>query len=63
MMRPTRPDKALRSLAALRRWGNFGGAYTGAAIRYPDSAAIIDDRGTLTFEEVHRRTTRSPAGS
>ena len=57
MMRPTRPDKALRSLAALRRWGpTSAAAYTGAAIRYPDSAAIIDDRGTLTFEEVHRRT-------
>ncbi len=57
MIEPTRPDKALRSLAALRRWGpTSAAAYTGAAIRYPDSAAIVDDRGTLTFEEVHRRT-------
>jgi acyl-CoA synthetase (AMP-forming)/AMP-acid ligase II len=57
MMQPTRPDKALRSLAALRRWGpTSAAAYTGAAIRFPDGAAIIDDRGTLTFEEVHRRT-------
>jgi acyl-CoA synthetase (AMP-forming)/AMP-acid ligase II len=57
MIQPTRPDKALRSLAALRRWGpTSAAAYTGAAIRYPDSAAIVDDRGTLTFEEVHRRT-------
>jgi acyl-CoA synthetase (AMP-forming)/AMP-acid ligase II len=57
MIAPTRPDKALRSLAALRRWGpTSAAAYTGAAIRYPGSAAIVDDRGTLTFEEVHRRT-------
>jgi acyl-CoA synthetase (AMP-forming)/AMP-acid ligase II len=57
MMQPTRPDKALRSLAALRRWGpTAAAAYTGAAIRYPDRAAIIDDRGTLTFAEVQRRT-------
>jgi acyl-CoA synthetase (AMP-forming)/AMP-acid ligase II len=57
MMQPTRPDKALRSLAALRRWGpTSAAAYTGAAIRFPNGAAIVDDRGTLTFEEVHRRT-------
>src|ERR1700686_1407013 len=57
MIQPARPDKALRSLAALRRWGpTSAAAYTGAAIRYPDNAAIVDERGTLTFEEVHRRT-------
>ena len=31
-------------------------AYTAAAVRFPDRAAIVDDRGTLTFAEVHRRT-------
>lgn len=57
MIRPVRPDKALRSLVALRRWGPTpAAAYTGAAIRYPDSPAIVDDRGTLTFAEVHGRT-------
>jgi fatty-acyl-CoA synthase len=57
MIQPTRPDKALRSLVALRRWGSTpAAAYAGAAILYPDSAAIVDDRGTLTFEEVHYRT-------
>jgi fatty-acyl-CoA synthase len=57
MVQPTRPDKALRSLAALRRWGPTpAAAYTGAAIRYPARAALIDDRGTLSFADVHRRT-------
>jgi acyl-CoA synthetase (AMP-forming)/AMP-acid ligase II len=57
MIAPVRPDKALRSLAALRRWGpTAAAAYTGAAIRYPDVPAIADERGTLTFAEVHRRT-------
>ena len=57
VVQPERPDKALRSLAALRRWGpSSPAAYAGGAIRFPDRAAIIDDRGTLTFAEVHRRT-------
>jgi fatty-acyl-CoA synthase len=57
MLRPTRPDKAVRSAVALRRWGPTpAAAYAGAAIRYPDRAAIVDDRGTLTFSEVQRRT-------
>src|ERR1700693_5825768 len=57
MIEPVRADKALRSLAALRRWGPTpAAAYTGAAIRHPDAAAIVDERGTLTFGEVHRRT-------
>jgi fatty-acyl-CoA synthase len=57
MLKPTRPDRALRSAAALRRWGPTpAAAYAGAAIRYPDRAALVDDRGTLTFAEVQRRT-------
>jgi fatty-acyl-CoA synthase len=57
MVQPVRPDKALRSLVALRRWGPTpAAAYTGAAIREPGRPAIVDDRGTLTFGEVHRRT-------
>ena len=57
MLAPTRPDKAARSLAALHRWGpTSAAAYLGAAIRHPDRTAIIDERGTLTFGEVHKRT-------
>jgi acyl-CoA synthetase (AMP-forming)/AMP-acid ligase II len=57
MLAPTRPDRALRSIAALRRWGpTAAAAYTGSAARYPERAAIVDERGTLSFAEVHRRT-------
>jgi acyl-CoA synthetase (AMP-forming)/AMP-acid ligase II len=57
MIQPERPDRALRSLVALKRWGpTSAAAYTGGAIRFPDRPAIVDDRGTVTFAEVHRRT-------
>jgi fatty-acyl-CoA synthase len=57
MVRPERPDKALRTLGALRRWGpSSPAAYLGGAIRFPDRAAIVDDRGAVTYREVHRRT-------
>ena len=52
-----RPDKALRSLAMLRRWGTTSAsAYAGGALLYPERTAIVDERGTLTFAEVDRRT-------
>lgn len=55
--RPTRPEKFLRTLAVLRRWGLTPAVARGvAAIRYPERAAIVDERGMLTFAEVHRRT-------
>ncbi len=57
MVAPTRPDKALRWLGTLRRWGPTpAAAYAGAAIRYPERIAIVDERGTLTFREVQLRT-------
>ncbi|HWD10557.1 MAG TPA: acyl-CoA synthetase [Solirubrobacteraceae bacterium] len=57
MLAPTRPDRALRSIAALRRWGPTpAAAYIGSAARYPGRAAIADERGILTFAEVHSRT-------
>ncbi len=57
MIKPVRPDKAVRSIMALHRWGPTpAAAYTGSAARYPQRAAIIDERGTLTFAEVDRRT-------
>jgi acyl-CoA synthetase (AMP-forming)/AMP-acid ligase II len=55
--RPERPDRAARALAALYRWGpTAAAAYAVPAARYPAAAAIIDDRGSLTFGDVHRRT-------
>jgi fatty-acyl-CoA synthase len=57
IIKPTRPDKLVRLGLALRRFGPTPAAgYTGAAIRYPDEPAVIDELGTLTFAELHRRT-------
>jgi acyl-CoA synthetase (AMP-forming)/AMP-acid ligase II len=57
ILRPTRPDKLVHIANALRRWGPTpAGGYTISSIRHPDELAIIDELGTLTFGEVHRRT-------
>jgi fatty-acyl-CoA synthase len=57
MVQPMRPDKVARTLMALRRWGPTpAAAYTASAIRYPERQAIVDEKGTLTFAQVDRRT-------
>jgi fatty-acyl-CoA synthase len=57
MLQPTWPDKTIRTIAALRRWGPTpASAYMASAIRHPQRAAIVDERGVLTFREVDRRT-------
>ncbi len=57
MIGPVRPDKAARSLLALHRWGPTpAAAYTSSAVRYPERQAIVDERGTLTFAQIDRRT-------
>jgi acyl-CoA synthetase (AMP-forming)/AMP-acid ligase II/carbon monoxide dehydrogenase subunit G len=56
-VRPERPDRILRTLGTLRRWGPTPAAgFAASAIRYPNETAIIDELGTLTFEDVHRRS-------
>jgi acyl-CoA synthetase (AMP-forming)/AMP-acid ligase II len=57
MLRPLGPVKIARTARALRRWGpTVAAGYAVAAIRDPEGLAIVDERGSLTFEEVHRRT-------
>jgi acyl-CoA synthetase (AMP-forming)/AMP-acid ligase II len=52
-----RPDKAARMGAALLRWGaSPATGIAAAAIHHPDELALIDERGTLTFEQLHRRS-------
>jgi fatty-acyl-CoA synthase len=56
-VRPERPDRLLRTLQTLRRWGPTPAAgFASSAIRYPSETAVIDELGMLTFEEVHRRS-------
>jgi len=52
-----RPDKAVKVGSTFIRWG--ASPATGiatAAIHYPHEVALIDERGSLTFERVHRRS-------
>jgi acyl-CoA synthetase (AMP-forming)/AMP-acid ligase II len=52
-----RPDKVARALWLFRRWGaSPAAAMSISALRHPDEPAIIDDLGTLSFTELHRRT-------
>jgi acyl-CoA synthetase (AMP-forming)/AMP-acid ligase II len=63
VLRPSRPDRALRAIQALRRWGTtLASGYMGAAARYPDAVGILDERGSLTFEQIERRTTALARG-
>ncbi|HET9162323.1 MAG TPA: AMP-binding protein [Solirubrobacterales bacterium] len=57
ILEPLRPDKVLKIGATFLRWG--ASPATGiatAAIHHPAAAALIDERGSLTFEQLHRRT-------
>src|SRR5829696_3461920 len=59
LVRPLRPDRPPRALAAVARWGfTPAGGYAAAAALYPDAEAIIDERGALTFAEVDERSSR-----
>ncbi|MGI8609884.1 MAG: AMP-binding protein [Candidatus Dormibacteria bacterium] len=54
---PERPDRTARAFLAMLRWGNTPAAgFEAAAARYPDEPAILDEIGTLTFDQVNRRT-------
>jgi fatty-acyl-CoA synthase len=57
ILAPMRPDKALRVAATFLRWG--ASPATGiatAAIHHPHEIAIVDERGSLSFERLHRRS-------
>jgi acyl-CoA synthetase (AMP-forming)/AMP-acid ligase II len=52
-----RPDKSAKVASAFLRWGASPAlGITTAAIHYPHEKALIDERGSLTFEQVHRRS-------
>jgi acyl-CoA synthetase (AMP-forming)/AMP-acid ligase II len=57
ILRPLRPDKAAKIGVTFLRWG--ASPATGiatAAIHHPHEIALIDERGSLSFERVHRRS-------
>jgi fatty-acyl-CoA synthase len=57
VLTPQRPDRLARTLRELARWGASPAAgIATSAITDPDSAAVEDEAGSLTFEELHRRS-------
>jgi acyl-CoA synthetase (AMP-forming)/AMP-acid ligase II len=57
LIRPIRPDKLARVGERYVRWGASPALGSAAnAITDPDGTAIIDEAGTLTWEETHRRS-------
>jgi fatty-acyl-CoA synthase len=59
LIRPLRPDRPPRALAAIQRWGfTPAGGFAAAAALYPDAEAVVDERGALTFGELEDRTSR-----
>ena len=54
---PMRPDKAVKIGGAFLRWGASPAlGVTTAAIHHPHELAIVDERGALSWERLHRRS-------
>jgi acyl-CoA synthetase (AMP-forming)/AMP-acid ligase II len=52
-----RPDKSVKVASAFLRWGASPAlGITTAAIHYPRETALVDERGSLTFEQLQRRS-------
>ncbi len=57
LLKPPRPDRAWALARALGYWGStLAGAFAANAARFPDRPAVVDERGGLTYGELHRRT-------
>jgi fatty-acyl-CoA synthase len=57
IIRAERPDRIARVILSLLRWGNTPAAgFEASSALYPDEPAILDEIGTLTFDQVHKRT-------
>jgi fatty-acyl-CoA synthase len=50
------PRKAAKMLLELKHYGLLGGTLAAAAIRTPHQLAVIDERGELTYEQLHLHT-------
>jgi fatty-acyl-CoA synthase len=56
VLAPIRPDRAVRTMAAIHRRGAIAGAVVGAALRHGERTALVDDRGALSFGDLHQRS-------
>nr|WP_278315206.1 acyl-CoA synthetase [Lolliginicoccus levis] len=50
------PIALANSGLAIARWGLIGGAVGVAAARWGDKTAVVDERGELTFSDLHNRS-------
>jgi fatty-acyl-CoA synthase len=63
MLVPMSPVKYLRLIAVLRRQGmNATTSFALAAVRRPHGAALVDERGTLTWQDLQDRSAALAAG-
>ena len=59
VVRPMRPDRLVRVLSTLARWGRSPAAgYIAMANQYPNEPSVVDELGTLTFREVDERSNK-----
>ena len=57
IVQPYGPGKLVGIVSALRKWGTTpAGGFKALAVRNPNGIAIIDERGEVTFGDLHRRT-------
>ena len=57
IVRPYGPRTLYGMASTLRKWGTTpAGGFKTLALRNPNGVAIIDERGEVTFGELHRRT-------
>ncbi|WP_067896999.1 acyl-CoA synthetase [Nocardia vaccinii] len=56
LFNPLRLDHAVRSVVAIGKYGPFAGVVVHSAQTRPDSPAIVDERGELTFGELDRQS-------
>jgi acyl-CoA synthetase (AMP-forming)/AMP-acid ligase II len=57
LIQPYGPARLARLVHTVARWGTGpAGGYRSLAARFPDEIGVIDERGSLTFGDVDRRT-------
>ena len=56
MVGPERPDRLYAMYRALERYGPLGAAVSAAAIRNGPRTALVDELGTLTYQDMDRRS-------
>ncbi|WP_174376503.1 AMP-binding protein, partial [Nocardia cerradoensis] len=59
---PLRPDHAVSSALNVTKFGPFAGVIMHAAKTNPKSAALLDERGELTFAEVNEQSNQLARG-